>query len=103
MKKIKTYSNVTDALGNTKEGLTKMFVSYKYVDEEGNILGQQNSKMLVATEPGYLFGVEEHIPINYKKLKIIDGDLFLKEGESLSFDNDDETFDDEIYRIMEGQ
>ncbi|PWU66590.1 hypothetical protein [Gracilibacillus dipsosauri] len=100
MEKIKTYSAVTDALGNTKDGLTKMFIGYDDVDEEGNILGQQNGKILVATEPGYLFGVEEHIPKNYRKLLVRDGDLYIKDGETLDVEVKEQTFQDGIYEIM---
>ena len=97
VEKIKTYNSITDKLGNIKEGLTRMYIRYDNIDANGNILGQQNSRILVATEPGFLFGIEESVAKQYKKLKIINGELFLKDGEVLKDSITEKTFDDGIY------
>lgn len=101
MKKIETIDKVTDALGNVKRGYTKMYVSYDNVDADGNIIGQQASRMLVVSEPGYLFGVKEHIPKQYKKMIIQNGELYLRDGETLDDEVVEKTYMDGIYDVME--
>lgn len=78
---INVYSNLKDERGNLINGRTKLFVHQ--TDEEGNILNCLNGTSFTPAETGNMFIVDEWLINQLDKLLVIDGELIVKDGETI--------------------
>ncbi|AQL56410.1 hypothetical protein [Abyssicoccus albus] len=78
---INIFDRLHDVEGKRIEGRTKLFV--KETDTEGNILEFGAGIGLVPTETGTLFIIDDYVVDQVDKLKMVDGQLIIKDGMSI--------------------
>src|SRR5699024_4785051 len=94
------YQNIRDDYGELVKNRTKLFI--KKVDEDGNILSFQDGTILTPEGPGTLFVVDDWIIPQLDKLLFIDGELIVKESETIEepVKSDAELQEEELLRQL---
>ena len=78
---VNMYESIRDSSGDNIDGLTKFFI--KTVNEDDSISEFLSGTSIVPNDPGTLLIVDEWIVEQVDKLLFIDGELVVKEGETL--------------------
>lgn len=75
------YETIRDEMGNIINGRTKLFILN--VVEDDNIGNFNHGAYVVPEEAGTMFIVDSHVIEQIDKLKFINGQLVLKDGEEI--------------------
>lgn len=81
---VKTYDSLRDENDIVYQGRTKLYIRNTEVDADGNFGEFERGNALVFDGSGYQFIVDEYIIGQIDKLKVVDGNLILKDGETLT-------------------
>lgn len=79
---INIYDDLRDEHGNMISNRTKLFV-LSYDEDSGNIKDFLNGYAVVPEKNGTLFIVDDYLIEQINKVKLIDGQLVLKDGEEI--------------------
>lgn len=77
------YERIKDENGNPIAGRTMLFIPSDEVDDEDNINGFISGFGAVVSRTGHTFIVDDYLIDQTHKLKIINGELVVKDGETL--------------------
>ena len=80
---INVYERIKDENGNPIAGRTMLFIPSDEVDDEDNINGFISGVGAVVSRTGHTFIVDDYLIDQTHKLKIINGELVVKDGETL--------------------
>lgn len=78
---INTYKSIYDDSGNKISGRTYLFINE--VRDDGKILSSMSGYSIVPTTAGAMLVVDEWLIPQIDKLRLIDGELSVKDGETL--------------------
>lgn len=78
---INIYENIRDQSRNIVSGRTKLFI--EDADADGNIINFLHGTSVVPDTSGSLFIVDDWLISQIEKVEFIDGELSIKDGESL--------------------
>lgn len=78
---INIYENIRDRSRNIVSGRTKLFI--EDADSDGNIINYLHGTSVVPDTSGSLFIVDDWLIPQIEKIKFVDGELVVKDGESL--------------------
>ena len=81
---VKTYDELRDENGIVYQGRTRLFIRQSEVDSDGNFGEFEQGKATVFEASGYQFIVDDYVVNQIDKLKVVDGNLILKDGETLT-------------------
>lgn len=78
---IKVYENLRDENSNIVNGRTKLFI--QEVNEGNEIISSQSGTLLTPEDSGTMFIVDDWLIPQMDKLLFIDGELVVKDGETI--------------------
>ena len=81
---VKTYDELRDENGIVYQGRTRLFIRQSEVDSDGNFGEFEQGKSSVFEASGYQFIVDNYVINQIDKLKVVNGSLILKDGETLT-------------------
>ena len=80
---VKTYDELRDENGITYKGRTRLFVRHSEINSEGGFGEFESGNASVFDASGYQFIVDDYVISQINKLKIVDGNLVVREGEEI--------------------
>lgn len=78
---METYKEIRDENGQVIEGRTHLFVTE--CDTDGSIINSQSGASIVPEGSGTLFVVDDWLIPQIDKLQFVDGNLVVKDGETI--------------------
>ena len=80
---VKTYNELRDENGITYKGRTRLFVRHSEINSEGEFGEFESGNATVFDASGYQFIIDDYVISQIDKLKIVDGNLVVREGEEI--------------------
>lgn len=80
---VKTYDELRDESGIAYQGRTRLFIRKSEVDSDGNFGEFERGSASVFEASGYQFIVDDYVISQINKLKIVDGNLVVRDGEEI--------------------
>lgn len=80
---VKTYDELRDENGIAYQGRTRLFIRQSEVDSDGNFGEFERGSASVFEASGYQFIVDDYVISQIDKLKIVDGNLVVRDGEEI--------------------
>ena len=81
---VKTYDELRDENGITYKERTRLFIRNSEINSEGEFGEFESGNATVFDASGYQFIVDDYVISQIDKLKVVDGKLILKDGETLT-------------------
>lgn len=78
---VKTYDELRDENGIIYQGRTRLFIRQSEVDSGGNFGEFEQGSASVFEASGYQFIVDDYVISQIDKLKVVDGNLVVRDGE----------------------
>lgn len=80
---VKTYDELRDENGIIYQGRTRLFIRQSEVDPDGNFGEFERGSAYVFEASGYQFIIDDYVISQIDKLKIVDGNLVVRDGEEI--------------------
>lgn len=80
---VKTYDELRDENGIIYQGRTRLFIRQSEVDPDGNFGEFERGSASVFEASGYQFIIDDYVISQIDKLKIVDGNLVVRDGEEI--------------------
>ena len=80
---VKTYDELRDENGITYKERTRLFVRHSEINSEGEFGEFESGNATVFDASGYQFIIDDYVISQIDKLKIVDGNLVVRDGEEI--------------------
>ena len=80
---VKTYDELRDENGITYKGRTRLFVRHSEINSEGGFGEFESGNATVFDASGYQFIVDDYVISQIDKLKIVGGNLVVRDGKEI--------------------